>query len=544
MRNTTRLKKPQVPELEQLYLFDELGGRPKYGNEEMTSETDIPSFDSIMDDTHSAVVAETSARVLADRALQDEIDIIKAASDVVDIVGTYADLQAYDTSKLNDNDIIKVLEDETHDDKMSYYRWSTSAEAFSYIGSEIPVEVLQTTGTSTTAVMSQNAVTENLDERAFKVLTSEDANYPVNNPIGIAPWLLDDGAYIIKSAYVYKQYGNSNISVELAHLFVTHWDTNPTAGRYTKCWTITPNIVTNNTAVKNIVVGGAKFDGSWHSDLNARGIGRSDGDTLLAVDMITSLSLDSPSSSESYRPATATAIRNLINGSIDKKVITGTPDIYLRGTVGQLLEDTTNGKLYICTAVNPQGTTPESYTYTWEEVAISTSIPSVVQTTGTSTTDVMSQDGVSKLLFAKYSGNYNNHLIKIGSYNGLVGYDSIVVGSSIGLTDNGNLSWSTAIGSATKIKSDVASAFGYSAQATKSGSVAIGPFSSATTVGEMNIGSTNTTYGYNSTNYRLLSGLHDPQNAHDAATKGYVDTAVAGAGAATINSTDWSALWQ
>lgn len=32
--------------------------------------------------------------------------------------------------------------------------------------------------------------------------------------------------------------------------------------------------------------------------------------------------------------------------------------------------------------------------------------------------------------------------------------------------------------------------------------------------------------GYNSSNYRLLTGLYDPQNAHDAATKGYVDTLI------------------
>ena len=70
-----------------------------------------------------------------DEDLQTQIDDIKAASDVVDIVGTYADLQNYDTSKLNDNDIIKVLADETHDGDITYYRWSTSTQSFTYIGS-------------------------------------------------------------------------------------------------------------------------------------------------------------------------------------------------------------------------------------------------------------------------------------------------------------------------------------------------------------------------------------------------------------------------
>lgn len=78
---------------------------------------------------------ETEARSNADDNLQGQIDTIKASSDVVDIVGTYAELEQYDTTKLNDNDIVKVLEDETHDGDITYYRWSTSTEAFSFVGS-------------------------------------------------------------------------------------------------------------------------------------------------------------------------------------------------------------------------------------------------------------------------------------------------------------------------------------------------------------------------------------------------------------------------
>lgn len=73
-----------------------------------------------------------------DVKIWDEIELIEMSSDVVDIVGTYAELQQYDTSKLHNNDIIKVLQDETHDDKIAYYRWSTSTSAFSYVGSEGP----------------------------------------------------------------------------------------------------------------------------------------------------------------------------------------------------------------------------------------------------------------------------------------------------------------------------------------------------------------------------------------------------------------------
>lgn len=81
---------------------------------------------------------ETAERKEEDLKIWDEIETIEAASDVVDVVGTYAELQAYDTSKLQDNDLIKVLADETHNGAITYYRWSTSTEAFTYIGSEGP----------------------------------------------------------------------------------------------------------------------------------------------------------------------------------------------------------------------------------------------------------------------------------------------------------------------------------------------------------------------------------------------------------------------
>ena len=72
--------------------------------------------------------------------IQTQIDAITASSDVVDIVGTYTELQNYDTTKLTADDIIKVLEDSTHSDAISYYRWviTGGTGAWSYIGSEGP----------------------------------------------------------------------------------------------------------------------------------------------------------------------------------------------------------------------------------------------------------------------------------------------------------------------------------------------------------------------------------------------------------------------
>lgn len=93
--------------------------------------------------------------------VEDEVEELKNNPDVVDIVDTYADLQAYDTSTLTDKDIIRVLEDSTHSNKSTYYRWNAPTNQFDYIGEAGGgVNVVQTIGTSTTDVMSQDATSK------------------------------------------------------------------------------------------------------------------------------------------------------------------------------------------------------------------------------------------------------------------------------------------------------------------------------------------------------------------------------------------------
>lgn len=91
----------------------------------------------IASNTH-AITQEVYDRQSADDNLQEQIDGITAGSDVKDIVGTYAELQAYDKTKLGDNDIIKVLQDETKEGASTYYRYIASTQSFNYIGKEGP----------------------------------------------------------------------------------------------------------------------------------------------------------------------------------------------------------------------------------------------------------------------------------------------------------------------------------------------------------------------------------------------------------------------
>lgn len=85
-----------------------------------------------------AISNEVTNRQNADNNLQSQIDALVVASDVFDIVGTYAELQAYDISTVPVNDIIKVLVDSTHDNAATYYRCveNDNVKSWSYIGAE------------------------------------------------------------------------------------------------------------------------------------------------------------------------------------------------------------------------------------------------------------------------------------------------------------------------------------------------------------------------------------------------------------------------
>jgi hypothetical protein len=115
---------------------------------DLTTETQMAAINSGATSTNIGQIAtntqaisdETTNRENADSALQSQIDAITAASDVTDIVGTYAELQAYDTSILANNSIIKVLQDESRNNETTYYRWviTGGVGAWSLIGEEGP----------------------------------------------------------------------------------------------------------------------------------------------------------------------------------------------------------------------------------------------------------------------------------------------------------------------------------------------------------------------------------------------------------------------
>lgn len=178
-----------------------------------------------------------------------------------------------------------------------------------------------------------------------------------------------------------------------------------------------------------------------------------------------------------------------------------------------------------------------------KNVNITIPAPSVVQTTGTSTTDVMSQNAVTSMVFADPS---TTRRVQIGDQADANKTDAIAIGwrayatanyaISIGWDSRGTWQGSIAIGMGANTHH-------------AAGSIALGAYSgySVTTgqrmaQGQMHIGTSSTGFGYNNSYYRLLSGLYDPQTDHDAATKGYVDTHLGGLSFVALTQTEYDAL--
>lgn len=350
----------------------------------------------------------------------------------------------------------------------------------------------------------------------IKTLTSADYNYPDANPQYVALWLLEPGMYTIEGSDIDWQ---KILPYSANYTGIPNWSTYST-------YFILP--FTNNgfeTFYAFSKTGIRPQITYWTINRAYPWNYYYAGEMLLTSNDIVD-NLNSASATKALSANQGRVLKELI----DSRVISGAgaPTTATAGTVGQLYEDTTNGDLYICTdATNP---------YVWEAVGAGGG-PTVVQTTGTSTTDVMSQDATTSMVF---SDPGTNSKVKIGSSTSNTGQSTTTIGyqaktggnqsTALGYSAYARTIASVAIGDSAEAGSALthyrAVAIGQQAHAYNLGAIALGANSSATEVGEMNIGTTNSSWGYNSTNYRLLTGVHDPVNAHDAATKNYVDNLV------------------
>lgn len=389
-------------------------------------------------------------------------------------------------------------------------------------------------------------------DAGIKTLTTDDYNYPTTGTkTEIALWLLQPGAYIIAEGVAYEMMFNSG-AITAKNDFVA--------------------INKNNSNLMSILALPRGYQGTLvYVDNGGRRTDSRNFSTKTFLQLMARADIvDALNSTSALDPLSANQGR-VLNSKIEGRIKTnaGAPTTSTTGTKGQLLEDTTNGNLYICTnSASPyawkqidkdeiltnagapttstagtlgqlltdttnaklyqltaiDNTDPQNPSYTWSEVG-GGSGPTVVQTTGTSTTDVMSQAAASRMIYT--SGHEaTKDAINIGT-GSCSGANGVQIGNG---TTGGTNGIHIGSGYGTASASNALSFQSGKADGARSVAFSYGETS---TQGVFQIGLNNSvaqTYGYNNSAYRLLTGLYDPQSAHDAATKGYVDTAILNGG--------------
>lgn len=418
---------------------------------DLENTSDYQTGSEVQSAISTAVGAEVTARQAADNNLQSQIDGITASSDVTDIVGTYAELENYDTSSLGDNDIIKVLQDESQNDETTYYRWSTSTQTFTLIGEEGPY-------------YTKSAVDELLNAKQDTL--TEGANVQIQNNV------------ISATDTTYSDFtGTDGTAAGTAGLVPAPATTD--AGKFLKA------------------------DGTWDT---------------------------AGGSSVNIVQTTGTSTTDVMSQNATTGMVYSDPSTMRRVQIGSGAESADYGTIAIG----------------WDAKAKINAATTAI--------------GVG----AVASGQYSTCIGYKDNGSGATGMDSIAIGHAVSASDAGSVaigsngtratgsrciaigygvlhsnpngpapsgsspSTTVAIGSESAANNQWSTAIGPRAWAYYNGSVALGAGSKPTRAGEMNIGSQYSSYGYNSSNYRLLTGVYDGQSDHDAANVGQLNSRVIG----------------
>ena len=371
--------------------------------------------------------------------VEDDVEEIKNNPDVVDIVATYADLQAYDTQHLTDRDIIRVLQDETHDGESTYYRYNKQSDTWTYIG----------------------------ESKQYDDFVGTDGTAAGEAGLVPAPATTDAGKFLKADGTWAEAAGGGGATGEAKKLTSADYNWNNAAGNATTepfdtvaLWLLPSGLYTG-------------ADGIYvRPNLNNRDNSNQRSYIVSADTLIALITQFSDSVTLGYGPIRV--FRTLV-------------------ATGAAQDSANSGVTLLNTSM-------------------------LQQATGTSTTDVMSQYATSGMV---YNDPSSRQQIKIGALSASSGSKSIAIGSEASTSNPQSI------------------AIGSEAKANSAYSVAIGSHAISTRSGEVNVGSGNSTFGYNNTTYRVVGGVHDGQDAHDAATVGQ---ALGETESYTIATSDWSAL--
>lgn len=113
------------------------GSKAMQGNLDMASHSVLLNGKTLKDNNGALNYNGSDLAKQSDTSsLQSQIDTINATQNVVDIVGTKAELNAYATNDLHANDKIEVLADESQSNANTIYEWN--GNAWSLVGSKAP----------------------------------------------------------------------------------------------------------------------------------------------------------------------------------------------------------------------------------------------------------------------------------------------------------------------------------------------------------------------------------------------------------------------
>lgn len=352
--------------------FNSLSNRPKYGGVTISGSTDIPNIEGIIPN------AASNDNQLADKNFVNS----SVATNTANFVGTYdsvAELEAVQNPTNNDYGFV-VSTDASGNTVYNRYKYNEdqSGWLFEYSLNNSSFTSDQwaaiNSGITSGNVEKVNEIVAiksigsglGLDENGVlslgstvKTLTSADANWPVNNPTGIALWLLEPGIYIKGDGTdiwfcngTSQSQANSTIDSSWPNfqvLFIVApalWNSSPTSDTknlyaFSSGYAAFPNYGCLTWSV--YTSSGNKTEYSVFRTLNSQAI----------QDNLTSTATGLPLSAKQGK-----VLKDTIDGLVIKGA--GAPTTSTVGTVGKLYEDTTNGKLYQCVdATNP---------YVWAEV--------------------------------------------------------------------------------------------------------------------------------------------------------------------------------
>lgn len=460
------------------------------------TRADLPA-ESCCETRTQSLIREVAERIMD---VEDEVERLENNPDVVDIVDTYADLQAYSTSGLTDKDVIRVITDETQGGLSSYYRWNSPNPGWNFVG------VIPGGG-------------------GIKELSSADYNYPTADPDRVALWLLDNGLYTAPAGVMVA------------------------ASTTSYPW--------YNTSDKTILVGGSDTVKGIYTFLNGKTdvvtTQASDGTEADEYTLFKSTQVLQATGQSTTDTMSQKAITDAISGgggdnvrvltTADYNYPTDNPscvalwllepgiyswegDVAFRGNVSWTDQTNSPGVCIIWDAGDGQLGTLFFYKggERWYQLLNPTNGESYWTNRGLLNTAVFQGGNYSKVRIGSNASSTGDSSIAIGTSAASTHSSSIAIGRLSSATTHSSI----AIGGYATVSVDNGViAIGGNTSAHGAGSIALGRYSHTTQQGEMNIGSYDTNYGYNDSQYRLLTGLYDPQSDHDAATKGYVDSLIA-----------------